>query len=127
MHGQGRHYRRGHLRFNNRNWDHRSGIEAVVLEQRPSFGKSARLSPSGLTNAFKALAHFGIADTVRRLAIEEGSGCLRSWRGTILSQIDLRELGRQLGDLTVVLRRAELLSVLRDAAFGAEIRLGRAV
>jgi 2-polyprenyl-6-methoxyphenol hydroxylase-like FAD-dependent oxidoreductase len=49
---------------------------------------------------------------------------LRSWRGTILSQIDLRELGRLLGDLTVVLRRAELLSVLRDAAFGAEIRLG---
>jgi 2-polyprenyl-6-methoxyphenol hydroxylase-like FAD-dependent oxidoreductase len=36
----------------------------------------------------------------------------------------LRELGRQLGDLTVVLRRAELLSVLRDAAFGAKIRLG---
>lgn len=49
---------------------------------------------------------------------------MRSWRGTILSQIDPRELGRQLGDLTVVLRRAELLSVLRDAAFGAEKRLG---
>jgi 2-polyprenyl-6-methoxyphenol hydroxylase-like FAD-dependent oxidoreductase len=72
----------------------RSGIEAVVLEQAPELreiGSAISLWP----NALKALAHFGITDTVRRLAIEEGSGCLRSWRGTILSQIDLRELGRQ--------------------------------
>ena len=72
---------------------HRSGIEAIVLEEAPEIreiGSAISLWP----NALKALAHFGIADTVHRLAIEEGSGCLRSWRGTILSQIDLRELGR---------------------------------
>jgi 2-polyprenyl-6-methoxyphenol hydroxylase-like FAD-dependent oxidoreductase len=41
--------------------------------------------------------------------------CVRSWRGERLSRLDTQELKRRLGDVMVVLHRAELLAVLRDA------------
>ena len=63
---------------------HRSGIEGVILEQAPELreiGSAISLWP----NALKALSRLGIADSVRRLGIEEGSGCLRvvAWHNTI--------------------------------------------
>jgi 2-polyprenyl-6-methoxyphenol hydroxylase-like FAD-dependent oxidoreductase len=98
-------------------------IETLIIEQAPEVGEVG----SGISlwpNALKALAALGIAGVVRRLALEEGSGGIRSWRGRLLFQLDLQELRRQLGDVTVILHRAELLSVLRDRATAADIRLG---
>ena len=67
-------------------------------------------------NALKALTSLRIDGAVRRLAIEEGSGGIRAWGGRLLFQLDLQELRRTLGDLTVILHRAELLSTLRELA-----------
>src|SRR5688572_15680291 len=77
-----------------------------------------------MANALKVLASLGIDGPVRRLAIEEGSGGIRSWRGRLLFQLDLQQLWRELGDVTVILHRGELLSTLRDLATAADIRLG---
>ena len=98
-------------------------VETLIIEQAPELGDVG----SGISlwpNALKALAALGIAGAVRRLALEEGSGGIRSWRGRLLFQLELEELRRQLGDVTVVLHRAELLSILRERATAAEIRLG---
>ena len=83
-------------------------IETSIIEQATELaevGSGISLWP----NALKALASLGIDGAVRPLAIEEGSGGIRSWRGRLLFQLDLQELRRTLGDLTVILHRAELL------------------
>ena len=101
----------------------RLNIETLIIEQATELGEIG----SGISlwpNALKALARLGIDGAVRRLAIEEGSGGIRSWRGTLLFQLDLRELRRELGEVTVILHRAELLSVLRDLTAAADMRLG---
>ena len=98
-------------------------IETSIIEQATELvevGSGISLWP----NALKALASLGIDGAVRPLAIEEGSGGIRSWRGRLLFQLDLQELRRTLGDLTVILHRAELLSTLRELAAAADIRLG---
>ena len=60
---------------------------------------------------------------IRQLAIEDGRGGIRSWRGRLLFQLDLQELRRHLGNVTLILHRAELLCVLRELAATAGIRL----
>jgi 2-polyprenyl-6-methoxyphenol hydroxylase-like FAD-dependent oxidoreductase len=100
-------------------------IETLIIEQATELGEVG----SGISlwpNALKALASLGIDGTVRQLGIEEGSGGIRSWRGRLLFQLDLQELRRKLGDVTVILQRAELLSTLRDLAAAADIRRARA-
>jgi 2-polyprenyl-6-methoxyphenol hydroxylase-like FAD-dependent oxidoreductase len=101
----------------------RLNLETLIIEQASELGEVG----SGISlwpNALKALASLGIDGPVRRLAIEEGSGGIRSWRGRLLFQLDLQELRRELGDVTVILHRGELLSTLRDLATAADIRLG---
>ncbi len=101
----------------------RLNIETLIIEQASELGELV----SGISlwpNALKALANLGIDDAVRRLAIEEGSGGIRSWRGRLLFQLDLQELRRELGDVIVILHRAELLSMLRELAAAAYIRSG---
>jgi 2-polyprenyl-6-methoxyphenol hydroxylase-like FAD-dependent oxidoreductase len=98
-------------------------IETSVIEQATELadmGSGISLWP----NALKALASLGMDGAVRRLTIEEGNGAIRSWRGTLLFPLDLQELRRELGDVTVILHRAELLSTLRELAATADIRLG---
>jgi 2-polyprenyl-6-methoxyphenol hydroxylase-like FAD-dependent oxidoreductase len=122
-HDQDHHYRRRHCWAGNRHRTCRLKIETLIIEQAPEVGEVG----SGISlwsNALKALDALGIAGAVRRRALEEGGGGIRSWRGRLLFQLDLQELRRQLGDVTVILHRAELLSVLRDHATVAEIRLG---
>ena len=98
-------------------------IDTSIIEQATELaevGSGISLWP----NALKALASLGIDGAVRRLAIEEGSGGIRSWSGRLLFQLDLQELRRTLGDFTVILHRAELLSTLRELAAATDIRLG---
>jgi 2-polyprenyl-6-methoxyphenol hydroxylase-like FAD-dependent oxidoreductase len=101
----------------------RLNIETSVIEQATELadmGSGISLWP----NALKALASLGIDGAVRRLAMQEGSGAIRCWRGRLLFQLDLQELRRALGDFTVILHRAELLSTLRELAASTDIRLG---
>jgi 2-polyprenyl-6-methoxyphenol hydroxylase-like FAD-dependent oxidoreductase len=101
----------------------RLNIETSVIEQATELadmGAGISLWP----NALKALASLGIDGAVRRFAMEESSGAIRCWRGRLLFQLDLQELRRALGDFTVILHRAELLSTLRELAAATDIRLG---
>ncbi len=101
----------------------RLNIETVIIEQASEIGEVG----SGISlwpNALNALAILGLDGAVRRLAIEEGGGGIRSWCGRLLSELDLQELRRELGDVTVILHRAELLSLLREVAAAAKIRMG---
>jgi 2-polyprenyl-6-methoxyphenol hydroxylase-like FAD-dependent oxidoreductase len=101
----------------------RLNLETLLIEQASELGEVG----SGISlwpNALKALASLGIDGPVRRLAIEEGGGGIRSWRGRLLFQLDLQELRRELGDVTFILHRGELLWTLRDLAAAADIRLG---
>lgn len=70
----------------------RLNIETLMIEQATELAEGG----SGISlwpNALKALARLGIHGAVRRLAIEEGSGGIRSWRGRLLFQLDLRSFG----------------------------------
>ena len=102
----------------------RINLETFIIEQASELGEVG----SGISlwpNALKALASLGIDGPVRRLAIEEGSGGIRSWRGRLLFQLDLQELRRELGDVTVILHRGELLSTLRGPSSRFRHTLGR--
>lgn len=90
------------------------GHEPLVFEQAPQLrevGAGVSLWP----NALQAADHLGIGDAIRQQAVSEGQGGMRSWNGTLLSEMDIEEFCATLGDVTVVLHRAELLVLLHQA------------
>jgi len=91
----------------------RAGVEARVFERAPALGEvGAGLSlwPNGL-RALDAVA--GLGDEVRARSVRDGSGALRSWKGRELVAANGEELERLLGDVTLIIHRADLLALLR--------------
>ena len=90
------------------------GHEPIVFEQAPQLrevGAGVSLWP----NALRAADHLGVGAAIRQQAMAEGQGGLRSWNGTLLSEMDIEQLRAALGDVTVVVHRAELLALLHQA------------
>lgn len=91
----------------------RSGWSVEVLE-RSAFeevGAGISLWP----NALRALDALGLGEQVRRRSALEGDGGIRRSSGEWLLRTDAEELARRFGAM-VVIHRAELLEILRDAA-----------
>jgi 2-polyprenyl-6-methoxyphenol hydroxylase-like FAD-dependent oxidoreductase len=101
----------------------RAGSDPIVFERAPELrevGAGLSLWP----NALKALEYLGPAAKIRALSIREGAGGFRSWDGRMLMKMDVAELERRLGDVTVIIHRADLLDALSAAFPSDAIHLG---
>lgn len=89
------------------------GWDVEVLERAPAFGEVG----AGLSlwpNGVRALDALGLGDQLRDRALAETSGGIRDSAGRWLSRTDLDEFNRRYGPV-VMLHRADLLEVMRDA------------
>ena len=101
----------------------RAGLEVEVFERTPELreiGAGLSLWP----NAVKALDRLGIAAEVRSRAVPEVAGAIRTSNGAILFATSARDLERAFGEVTVMVHRAELQTVLVHALGASSIRLG---
>src|SRR5689334_14158857 len=90
-----------------------AGYEVRVLERAPELaevGAGLSLWP----NALRALGVLGVGHRVRAAGVLQATGGLRRPDGRWLARADTGEVSRRFGDV-VLLARAELLEVLRDA------------
>src|SRR5207249_3723809 len=80
------------------------------------------------TNAVRALRHIGLADQLIERGVPIEHYEYYSWRGRRLVQWSQGEIGRQLGEPTVVVHRADLQRILVESLGGDEVlRLGSRV
>jgi 2-polyprenyl-6-methoxyphenol hydroxylase-like FAD-dependent oxidoreductase len=86
----------------------RVGIEAVVFEQAEAL-REVGAGLSVWTNAVKALRKLGARDSVLASGSIVERFEARNWRGEVLGETPLGELGRKLGAPNVIIHRAELL------------------
>ncbi|MBV1853500.1 FAD-dependent monooxygenase [Catellatospora tritici] len=92
----------------------RAGWEVRVFERAPEFGEIG----AGLSlwpNALRALARLGLHEQVLALGTVEAHGGVRDRRGRWLSRTSAGEVERRFGHPLVIVRRADLLRVLREA------------
>jgi 2-polyprenyl-6-methoxyphenol hydroxylase-like FAD-dependent oxidoreductase len=66
-------------------------------------------------NGVAALDRLGLGDEVRRRSVPEMDGALRTWRGRPVVPTDGAALRQLLGDVSLIIHRAELLGLLRAA------------
>jgi 2-polyprenyl-6-methoxyphenol hydroxylase-like FAD-dependent oxidoreductase len=100
-----------------------SALQPVLFERAPELrevGAGLSLWP----NALKALGDLGLAESIRALSIREAAGGLRSWDGRMLMKMESAELERRLGDVTVMIHRAELLRALSTEVPPGTVHLG---
>src|SRR5919202_2062899 len=98
----------------------RTGLEVRVLERAPQLtevGAGLSLWP----NAMRALDALGLGDQVRAAGVPQVTGGLRRPDGRWLARADSGEVARRFGDVVMV-ARAELLAVLRDAVPAGVVR-----
>jgi 2-polyprenyl-6-methoxyphenol hydroxylase-like FAD-dependent oxidoreductase len=107
-----------------------AGVPVVVLEQ------AAELTEIGAaigvqTNAVRALRHIGLADRLIGTGVPIEYYEYYSWRGRRLVRWSQGEIGRRLGEPTVVVHRADLqrtlLQSLRERGGDGVLRLGQRV
>ncbi len=101
----------------------RAGRDVVVCE------RAGALDPAGAglslwPNAVKALDRLGLGAAVRALGAPEQGGGIRNSRGGLLAPLSTDGLARRHGAPTVVVHRADLQQVLRDALPDGAVRLG---
>jgi 2-polyprenyl-6-methoxyphenol hydroxylase-like FAD-dependent oxidoreductase len=90
----------------------RAGLVALVFERAPELreqGAGLSLWPNGL----RALDALGLGAKVRARSLPDLESALRTWKGRVLVETDGQRLRRTLGDVSLVIHRAELLSLLR--------------
>ena len=104
----------------------KQGFDAVVFE------RAERLSEIGAaigvqTNAVRALREIGAVDEVLRVGVPIEHYRYYSWRGRRLVDWPQGDIGRGIGEPTVVVHRAQLQRALLDALPAESVRLGRIV
>jgi 2-polyprenyl-6-methoxyphenol hydroxylase-like FAD-dependent oxidoreductase len=101
----------------------RAGIQATVYERADEI----RAVGAGLAlwaNAVRALGRLGLGDAVRAIGVPEASAAIQSWRGETLIPMSSRDLEHKLGEVSIVVHRADLQAVLQSALDGDAVRLG---
>jgi 2-polyprenyl-6-methoxyphenol hydroxylase-like FAD-dependent oxidoreductase len=102
-----------------------AGYTAEVFERAPEM----RPVGAGLllwANAVRALDRLGLAGPVKQHSLPEASGAIRTWRGETLMDFSPREIERRLGEISIVIHRAELMQILLDAQPAGSLHLGAA-
>jgi 2-polyprenyl-6-methoxyphenol hydroxylase-like FAD-dependent oxidoreductase len=100
-----------------------AGVEATVYERAAEL----REVGAGLAiwqNAMSALARLGLDEVVRDHALPDLGGAFRTWRGATLADLSRLNRGGDAPALSLVMHRADLLAILREAAGAEHVRLG---
>jgi 2-polyprenyl-6-methoxyphenol hydroxylase-like FAD-dependent oxidoreductase len=101
----------------------RTGREVVVLERAPELrgiGAGISLWP----NAVHALRRLGLGDAVEGAGAVAHDAVLRSWRGSQLGASITAQLAGRFGAPLVIVHRARLQAVMRQAVGPGAVRLG---
>src|SRR3954451_17140289 len=104
----------------------RSGWQVTVHERQtstPSTGTALGIWPAAL----KALDELGVGGRVRKEGLPQQGGELRRPDGSRIVTMDVARLERRLGERIRLISRPALLTVLREAAAGCELRFGEPV
>jgi 2-polyprenyl-6-methoxyphenol hydroxylase-like FAD-dependent oxidoreductase len=100
-----------------------AGVEAIVYERAAEL----REVGAGLAiwqNAISALARLGLAEAVQAHALPDLGGAFRTWRGELLTDLSSLNRGASAPALSLIMHRADLLAILREAAGAEHIHLG---
>jgi FAD-dependent urate hydroxylase len=103
----------------------RTGVAVEVIEREPAW----RLAGTGIYlpgNAARALRALGLEAQVASRAVEIARQRFFDHHGRLLFEVDVAELWAAVGPC-LALRRAELRTILRDAAGDVPIRIGLAL
>lgn len=103
----------------------RFGINAVVLERLAEFrqiqvGGGLHMWP----NAMKVHRQLGLEDRIREIGAQVERLYMRTWRGKVLVEAPVGEIGREVGAPAIGVRRTELQSVLAEALPDGVLQLG---
>jgi 2-polyprenyl-6-methoxyphenol hydroxylase-like FAD-dependent oxidoreductase len=101
----------------------RQGWAVTVFERAPELGEVG----AGLgiwANAVHALGRLGVADQIRAMRPPAPSGGVYDWRGRPIMTASSEALERRVGEISVVLHRAELLELLYQALGPEHVLLG---
>lgn len=77
-------------------------------------------------NGMRALDRLGLADAIRATHPPIASGGVYTWRGKPILTESAEALEQRVGEVSVVLHRADLLALLSQAAGAAQVHLGSA-
>jgi FAD-dependent urate hydroxylase len=99
------------------------GYDVSIYEKAPEL-KDVGAGISLWANAVKALDQLGVGKAVRALGFTEGGGGFHTPQGETLLGADVHEAERRFGAPTVVIHRADLSQILRDA-FTGQVHLGK--
>ncbi|WP_158892094.1 FAD-dependent monooxygenase [Amycolatopsis anabasis] len=105
---------------------HRAGARVAVLERWPEI--TGRGTALGMwPEALRALDAVGLGDRVREIGVRQREMAFRTPDGRALARLDVGRLERRGGELPVLLSRAALIRVLREALPAHLIRTGTQV
>ncbi len=99
------------------------GVESAVFERERELGEIG----AGLslwTNALEAFKSLGLAEAVQALGAPIERSLFRSWRGRLLGEIPVAEIGKKFGGRSVCVHRADLQATLLKALGKGVVRLG---
>lgn len=101
----------------------KAGIDVVVLEQNPEVSQPGLGLHLGI-NTMRALDELGVGDRVRAMSIPVERLQFMSWRGRMLVDWPVGDLGRRLGANDVGVRRPDLHNVLVETLGPDALRTG---
>ncbi|MGA6162335.1 FAD-dependent oxidoreductase [Amycolatopsis magusensis] len=103
-----------------------SDLDVTVLERRPRI--EGRGTALGMwPDALRALDVIGLGERVRRAGVAQQEMRFRRSDGRTLARLDVGRLERRTGDLPVLISRAALITLLRDALPPERVRTGQPV
>lgn len=100
------------------------GWQVAIYEQAPDM-REAGAGIALWANAIRALDQLGVADAVRALHPPAPNGGIYTWRGQPLVTASAQELAQRVGEISVVIHRAQLLHILRQGLNDMPIHLNR--
>ena len=101
----------------------RVGVDVTVYERAPELQEVGSAIPLW-TNAFKALQQLGLGEKVVKLGEPVNTVSLTTWRGSVLADLTNEKHLQQLGTVSTVVHRAELLAMLVETLGMENVRLG---
>ncbi len=100
-----------------------AGREATVFEQAPEL-KEVGAGITLWSNAVRAMRLLGLGEPLAAVSTAIDRSQMRSWRGQLLGETSLADVGRKLGAPSVGVHRADLLDLLVRALPAGVVCLG---
>ena len=100
-----------------------AGIDATVYERAPELREVGSALPL-FSNALRALQKLGLGDQIEALGVHANTLSLSTWRGNVLLDVTNEKHLRNLGTVSTVVHRAELLTLLVETLGMENVHLG---